>query len=50
MNWADMMKYRTDEIIEQMNAIINCEDKGDRALMMARLMQILERITQEGEE
>ena len=50
MNWADLMKWRTDEVIDQMNAIINCENKGDRALMMARLMQILERTTQEGEE
>ena len=50
MNWADLMKWRTDEVIDQMNAIINCENKGDRALMMARLMQILERTTQEGDE
>ena len=42
MNYADLMKYRTDEVIDQMNAIINCESKGERGLMMARLMQILE--------
>jgi len=39
---ADLRKYRTDEIIEQMNAIINCEDKEDRGMMMNRLLQILE--------
>mgnify|MGYP001587189389 CR=1 FL=1 len=34
---------RSDEVIDQMNEIINCEDKSVRYLMMERLMQILER-------
>ena len=35
--------YRTDELLEQMNAIINEDNLDHRSLMMMRLLQILER-------